>query len=298
MADSDQLFELRNLFLVGNYQAAINAGLSLGSLPERVQVERDVLIYRSYIAKGDYAIVLDEIKNNAANPLQAVRCLATYLSKDQDIALESIKEWLNEPHLASEDTIQLIAGTIYFLQGDYDEVLRTMHRTNSLEGHALLVQAYLQISRLNLAKKELDIMKSVDEDATITQLASAWVYVASGGEENLSQAMTIYSELIEKWNPTPLLLNGVATCHMHQLDKKDSLRLAERELLKALEKNPSDPETLVNLIVCCQHQNKPVEVINRYASQLKARAPTHPWVKALASKEASFDLHAARFSLS
>jgi len=160
------------------------------------------------------------------------------------------------------------------------------------------VQTYLQISRLNLAKKELDVMRSVDEDATITQLASAWVSVATGGEENLSQAMTIYAELIEKWNPTPLLLNGVATCHMHQLDKKDSLRLAERELLKALEKNPSDPETLANLIVCCQHQNKPVEVINRYVSQLKARAPTHPWVTSLASKEASFDLHAARFSLS
>lgn len=57
-----------------------------------------------------------------------------------------------------------------------------------------------------------------------------------GGEENLSQAMTTYSELIEKWNPTPLLLNGVASCHMHQLEKKDSLKLAEKELLKALEK--------------------------------------------------------------
>ena len=114
MGDADPLFELRNLYLVGNYQAAINAGLSLGSLPERVQVERDVLIYRAYIAKGDCAIVLGEIKNNAANPLQAVRCLATYLSKDQDIALASIKEWLSEPHLANDEHIQLIAGTIYF----------------------------------------------------------------------------------------------------------------------------------------------------------------------------------------
>jgi len=94
-----------------------------------------------------------------------------------------------------------------------------------------------------------------------------------------------------------LLLNGVASCHLHQLDKKDSLKLAERELLGALEKNPSDPETLVNLIACYEHQSKPVEMINRYVSQLK-RVPTHPWVKALASKEDSFDLHAARFSLS
>jgi len=297
MGDADQLFELRNLFLVGNYQAAINAGLSLSNLPERAQVERDVLIFRSYIAKGEYTVVLDEIRNNAPNPLQAVRCLATYLGRDQDLALESIKEWLSEPHLANDETIQLLSGTIYFLQGDYDEVLRTMHRTNSLEGRALLVQTYIQIARLNLAKKELEIMRSIDEDATITQLATAWLAIATGGEENLGQAMTTYSELIEKWNPTPLLLNGVASCYLHQIEKKDSLKLAERELLKALEKNASDPETLVNLIACYEHQNKPAEIINRYISQLKSRFPTHPWVKALAAKENSFDLHMARFSL-
>jgi len=298
MGDVDQLYELRNLFLVGAYQAAINAGSSLGKLPERLQVERDVLTYRAHIAKGDSSVVLDEIKNNAPNALQAVRCLATFVSKDQDIALESMREWLSDPQLATEETIQLIGGTMYFLMGDYDEVLRTMHRTNSLEGRALLVQTYIQIARLNLAKKELDIMKSIDEDATITQLACAWVAIATGDEESIGQALTIYSELIEKWNPTPLLLNGVATCHLHQLDKKDSLKLAEKDLLQALEKNASDPETLVNLITCYQHQDKPAEVVNRYISQLKARAPQHPWVKALQAKENSFDLHAAKFSLS
>jgi len=297
MADIDQLYETRNLFLVGAYQGAINSGLSLGNLPERAQVERDVLIYRAYIAKGDHAVVLNEIKDNAANQLQAVRCLATYMGSDQDLALATIKEWLSEPHLASDDTLQLVAGTIYFIQGDYDEVLRTMHRTNSLEGRALLVQTYIQISRANLAKKELDIMRTLDEDATITQLATASVNIALGGEDNIGQALTIYSELIEKWNPTPLLLNGVASCHLHQIEKKDSLKQAERVLLQALEKNASDPETLVNLIVCYQHLNKPAETINRYLSQLKSRASSHPWVKVLQMKEDSFDRLTAKFSL-
>jgi coatomer subunit epsilon len=50
---------------------------------EAVKIERDVFVYRSYIAVGNYAVVLDEIKETASTPpdLLAVRLLATYLSR-------------------------------------------------------------------------------------------------------------------------------------------------------------------------------------------------------------------------
>eukprot|EP01087_Luapelamoeba_hula_P011449 TRINITY_DN3110_c0_g1_i1.p1 TRINITY_DN3110_c0_g1~~TRINITY_DN3110_c0_g1_i1.p1 ORF type:complete len:242 (+),score=58.49 TRINITY_DN3110_c0_g1_i1:135-860(+) len=239
MGDSDQLFELRNLFLIGNYQAAINEGLSITNASlasnDRAQVERDVLVYRSYVAKGDYSVALSEIKNSAPNSLQAVRCLASYLSRETEIALATIKDWIVDPTLASDDTIQLIAGTIFMLEQNYDDMFKVLQRTNTLEGRALLVQGYLQISRLDLAKKELLVMQDLDDDATITQLALAWVNIFTGGDK-LEEASAIFNELVEKWSPTPLLLNGLATVHLHMSDKKDHFRSAEKDLLQALEK--------------------------------------------------------------
>jgi len=141
MGDTDPLFELRNLFLIGNYQAAINEGITLDSLGDAQKAERDVIIYRAYAAKGDYNIVLEEIKDSNPNAgLLAVKALASYLSseKNKDIVLTTVKNWSSDPRMAGDETVQLISGLIYFYEEDYDEVLRTLHQVKSLEGFAHL----------------------------------------------------------------------------------------------------------------------------------------------------------------
>ncbi|KAF5775419.1 putative coatomer, epsilon subunit, tetratricopeptide-like helical domain superfamily [Helianthus annuus] len=51
----DLLFALRNNFYFGAFQAAINSG-DVQNLSEEDAIERNCLIYRSYIALGSYQI--------------------------------------------------------------------------------------------------------------------------------------------------------------------------------------------------------------------------------------------------
>lgn len=65
MSEPDDLFTLRNHFWLGSYQLAIAEGSGLGRLPDNLRVERDEFIYRSYLALGQYSIVLGEVRASA-----------------------------------------------------------------------------------------------------------------------------------------------------------------------------------------------------------------------------------------
>jgi coatomer protein complex subunit epsilon len=295
MADSsDILFELRNYFLLGNYQGAINEGNNITPRNERERTDRDIYVYRSYIAQGNYQIVLDEIDDSAPAALQAVKLLATYLSSEnnRDIALVTMKQWMSDGIAAGNHILQLVAGTIYYHEQNYEEALKCLHQSNSLEGLALLIQTLLKLDRPELAEKELKAMCQMDEDATITQLATAWVYMLMGGDK-LQEAFFIFKEMADKYGATSALLNGQAVCNIYMKKFEE----AERLLLEALEKHPKDPDTIINLVVCYLHLRKPQELVNRYVSQLKLSAPNHPWVTALKTAEDSFERSHVRYAL-
>lgn len=51
---------------------------------------------------------------------------------------------------------------------------------------ALLIQLYIRIDRLDLAEKHLKVMKSADEDSTLSMLASAWIGLSSVSLRSIS----------------------------------------------------------------------------------------------------------------
>ncbi|CAI9773324.1 unnamed protein product [Fraxinus pennsylvanica] len=278
----DPLFGLRNSFYLGAYQAAINNS-DIPNLSADDAVERDSIVYRSYIALGSYQLVINEIDSSAATPLQAVKLLALYLSNpaNKEMTISSLQEWLGDPAIGNNPILRLIAGIIFMHEQDYNEALKHTNAGGTMDLHALNVQIFLKMHRSDYAEKQLRIMQQIDEDHTLTQLANAWLNLAVGGSK-IQEAYLIFQDFSEKYQMTSLILNGKAVCCMHMgtFDEAESL------LLEALNKDAKDPETLANLVVCSLHLGKPS---SRYLSQLTLSHPDHILVKRAKTAEESFD---------
>eukprot|EP00850_Spirogloea_muscicola_P016475 SM000133S26841 [mRNA] locus=s133:397481:399500:- [translate_table: standard] len=282
MSGPDALFSLRNKFLLGAYQAAINEG-NVGGLTDAEAVEKDVLVYRSYLALGSHQLVTDEIGPSAPTALQAIKILALYLSgaDGKDQALSSLQELLSDAALLNNPTLLLVAGTIYSHEQNYTEALKFTNSGSTLDLCALNVQIFLKMDRVDYAEKQLKSMQHIDEDATLTQLSNAWVNLALGGTK-IQEAFYIFQELGEKYMWTVLLLNGNAVCQMHMGNYEE----AEKLLLDALNKDGKDANTLANLVVCCLHLGKP---ISRHFNQLRTVAADHALITRSNAAEANFE---------
>lgn len=135
----------------------------------------------------------------------------------------------------------------------------------------MAVQSLLRMNRLDVARKVLARMQERDDDATLTQLALAWVNIETGGEK-LQDAYYIFQDFADKFVATTILLNGQAVCHLGQ-HKYDE---AAQVLRDALDKDPNNYDTLVNLIALAEHQPSEsgasassADTIQRYLSQIK-----------------------------
>ncbi|CAL1402679.1 unnamed protein product [Linum trigynum] len=278
----DHLFTLRNNFYLGAFQSAINSS-DLPNLSPEDAVERDCLVHRSYIALGSYQLVISEIDENAATPLQAVKLLALYLSspENKQSVISSLKEWLADSAIGNNVILRLIAGIVFMNEEDYNEALKHTHAGGTMELHALNVQIFIKMHRTDFAERQLRVMQQIDEDHSLTQLANAWLNLAVGGSK-IQEALLIFQDFSEKYPMTGLILNGKAVCCMHMGNFEE----AETLLLEALNKDAKDPETLANLVVCSLHLGKPS---SRYLNQLKIAHPEHMIIKRVSTAEDSFE---------
>mmetsp|Transcript_65408 Transcript_65408/g.206700 ORF Transcript_65408/g.206700 Transcript_65408/m.206700 type:complete len:289 (+) Transcript_65408:146-1012(+) len=284
------LFELQNNFYIGAYSTAINEGSDLTDLDEQQAVERDCFVHRSYIANGSYDMAMAEISSDAPMALQAVKLLAQFMSNDsaKDGVLATLDEWLEDPACNSNPTVLIMAATMYMGAENFEKALKCCQSHATLEMLAMEVQICLKMNRPDVAEKQLKIMSAMDDDATLTQLATAWVGIGLGGAK-VQEAAYIFQELGDKYNWTVKLLNGSACCNM----KMGRPEEAERELLDALTKDGKDSNTLANLVVCALALGKST---SRYVTQLKLSAPDHPLVVRTAGHSEAFERAAQGFA--
>lgn len=290
--EPDELFTLRTLFWLGSFQAAINEANALTKVSAALRQEKEEYVYRSYLGLGQYHVIVGEISDSPNTPvgLLAIKLLATFLDNPstKEIAILQVKEWLNDSTASNSKTLRIIAAILYMHDDNCKEAVKAISSTSNFEQRALMVQLYLRMDRLDLAQKELKTMKSLDEDNTLSMLATAWVNLATGGAK-VQEAAYIYDELIDKYGSSPVLLNGLAVSKMHLAQWEE----AETALKEAITKSPSDPDTLANIITVSYHLQRSNDVINRYLNQLKSKAPNHALVTSLATFHGAFDRVAA-----
>jgi len=299
MSEVDELFDIKNAYYTGNYQSCINEAQKLRTADSDLAVERDIFLYRAYLALRKYGIVRDEIGSESPALLMPLKTLAAYLSAGdgpkKDGIVQEMEKTMSGTVDASNTSLLLVAATIFVHEGNYESALRTLHAApcDHLECTALRLQTLLKMDRLDLARKEMKSMQEKDDDATLTQLAQAWVNIAMGGEK-IQDAYYIYQELIDKFGSTALLLNGQATSFLGQAKYEE----AEAALQEAMDKDSNNVDTLINMTVLSQHTGKPPEVSNRYLTQLKDDHPSHPFVKSYVQKEQDFERMVKQYAVS
>ncbi|KAA8490856.1 Coatomer subunit epsilon [Porphyridium purpureum] len=281
----DELFELRNYFYLGNFPAAVEEGTTIAVESDATRIERDVILARAAIARGNHDEVIQQVSDSSPVAMQAVRLLAMY-RKDpagqREIAELTLREWVADPVSGSNPALLLVAAIVFSEAGNYDDALRCAHNGQSLEHSALKIQILLMIDRADAARKELEGMKRTDEDHTLTQLASAWVNLAAEDADTIREALYTYQELLERHGSTDLILNGIASC---QLALKQTAE-ADATLQEAISRNPNCPETLINMITVAHQRQKPAELIARYFAQLQTVDPGNPWVQSFIAADA------------
>ena len=291
MSAPDELFTLKCHFYVGNYQAAIQEGTLLKHLSDPYAVDRDVYIYRSHLACNRSAHVLEELGRRGELPiaLDAIRLLAMYSQdpSNKEMVLLTLNEWMTSD-LSNNAHLLLVAGIIYGSELKFSDAFSALQRPNAtLEHSALCVQLYLQMDRLDQAKKQVQTMRSIEEDSTLTQLASAWVDLAQGGTK-CDEAAMVFQELGDRFGTSNTLLNGGAVAFMMMKNYSEAERLLN-------EAEATDPDTLINRIAVGQHLNKSQAEIDQYIAQLKQVAPTHRWLEKYTQLDAGFNRMASSF---
>lgn len=291
----DKLFSIRNYFFLGSYQSCIGEALKFQSKNEEEKQEKDVYLYRAYIAQGQAFIPLKEIPATTKSvDLAAVRRYAEFRNNASarkrivtevqgDVASKNIKS----------DIAAVLAATILNESDNTEDAFRAVSRFEGLEARATKVFTLIKMNKRKLAMGEVKKMNQIDEDATLSQLANALVQ-SFGASGKVKDSLYIYNEMADKYGRTTDLEmhQAVVSILTKEYDAADEL------LESALERDNKDAEVLINSLVVAQLNDKDDEVVDRLLSQLKHDHPSHPWVVDLLKKEEEFDRIAATCTVS
>ena len=187
--------------------------------------------------------------------------------------------------------VQLTAAHVLLAAGQTKEALQCVYHGSTMEHIAFALQIYLKLDRLDLATKQLQLLRQKDEEAVLTQLCSVYVNLATG-LTGCDDAVHSLNSLTEQYGPSGVLLNLMSCALMQQGDYEK----AEGKLEECLRDHPETPipDTLINLICCLVQQNKPAQ---EYVSQMKQQYPGHAFCSGLERVTTAFDRESIKYKV-
>lgn len=161
-----------------------------------------------------------------------------------------------------------------------------------LELRSMCVDGLLRLSRVDLADRMLQEMRTLDDDAVITMIAGVSVAVAqqaaqptAATDSKAQEALSILQDLAARCGQTTSLLNISAIAALLANKSSDS----ETSLVASLGKRSTDIDTLSNLAALAATLSKPTESFNRLCGQASAASNNEaPWTKQYAAAQQRF----------
>lgn len=293
--DSETL-GLRSQYYLGMYDDVLKEAKEMKSSSSNENV--DIYYFRALLEKTP-EVVVRGIPSRASTALQAIKQYATYVTSPQEgkeLVLETLGQWLEDESMKQNVTLQLVAAQIYIREENYRAALPLVHGDReNLDKMALAVHIFLKLDRPDLAQRVAEAML-VEDDDVLTILSSAYVAVALGQEAKLEQAKLNLEELTERYGPSILVYNALASCMIMLRKFPAAFAYLKNARDQAKKQNIVTPaETLINTSVCLQHMNK-TQFIPNIITELETSHPNHPWLQSQRELDESFTKCAASFS--
>jgi len=304
----DELYTLRAQFWLGHYTLAVEEAKSVARRPmsPNLKVERDVFLARAYGALGQADKVMAAAAADSANGPPALAALADKVQFDAAAGNEAAQQAIVD-HIktlvgshSQDPLLLLIASQVLLSAGQTKEALQCVSSSHAASTHLELMitalQVYLKLDRLDLARQQLQAMKQLDEDGILTQLASVYVFLASGAT-GAADAVHVLNALSEQYGCSVYLLNLTACALMQQGDyagAEQKLDECLREHQQSSPEVPPLPDTLINAICCTVQQGKSPAT---YLQQLQQLFPRHAYCAGWERVVAAFDREAVKYKV-
>jgi len=237
--------------------------------------------------------------------LKAVASLARYVdaadSTKAEAALEELRDLSVE--IEGEDVdeserdkalVRVLAATAFARAGEIEEALETLGSdTEDLEAVALIVQIYLSINRVDLAKKQFERSKRWAEDDLLLQLIESTIGLVTG-KDNYSNTSSFYTEQLG--NPSlssPHLLTARGVTRI----MRGEVQEAKSDLEESLEQQKGDVETEAAYAVAAGLGALKKKEADELWLKLTADYPSHPLVQDVTQKADMFDQCASTYAV-
>lgn len=157
----DDLHELKTYFYLGNYAAAVTEGTTSAMDSTAAALERDVILARIEVATEKADDVIARVGDTSPTALRAVGLYAQYSKNDKsrEATMKTLKEMLEDDVDGTNPTLLIMAAIMYADNKEYQNALRYANKGDTLEHAALKVQILIDMDRVDIAKKELAVMK-------------------------------------------------------------------------------------------------------------------------------------------